>query len=167
MEEVVQISHLPVTVQSAGLCGLIYVRSWPETASCSYSSAQIGARLVERGPRYWMTHLENSPVRVAGEVDGLWGFGLITSEPEGLELSYLFVEPEAFGTGLAAAIYDELLEDVQGPLCAWVLSGNVRSQRFFIKRGWVFDDRTNQPLWADGHEYIKLWLHDRPLTIPS
>jgi GNAT superfamily N-acetyltransferase len=148
----VTVTALGTSAADAALCGLVYVRSWPTTAACTYSPPQIQARLVERGPGYWVDHLERSPVRFSGHVNGRYGFVLITTEPEGRELSYLFVEPEAFGTGLAEALYDSAMAQIEHrPHHAWIISCNERSLRFFTRRGWRIEHGAGQPCWADGH----------------
>jgi len=141
------------------LCGLIYVRSWPVTAKASHSAEELYERLVKRGPDYRVGCLERSPVRLIGKLEGSRGFILATQKAEGLELSYLFVEPEAFGSGLAADLYDAALaEPHPRPEFAWVLSSNERSLRFFDRRGWEVDENAPQPDWAAGQYYMKLIL---------
>ena len=141
------------------MCGLIYVRSWPATASASHSLEQLYERVVKRGPDYWVGYLERSPVRLIGQCDGARGFVLVTQKAEGLELSYLFVEPEAFGSGLAGELYGAALAKPHPrPEFAWVLSSNERSLRFFDRRGWEVDEDAGQPDWAAGQHYVKLTL---------
>jgi hypothetical protein len=66
-------------------------------------------------------------VRLVGRLGGARGFVLVTQEPDGLELSYLFAEPEAFGASLAVALYDAALSGPNPhPEYAWVLSTTIR-----------------------------------------
>lgn len=150
------LSELAVTAEAAALCGLIYARSWPITATHTYGGAAVAARIAERPVSFWAGMLARSPVRVVGAVGGSYGFALVTDTEHGFELSYIFVEPEAIGTGLAAALYDEVLDRAPGPLHAWVLTGNERSLRFFAARGWAPDPKAGQPSWAGGHTYTRL-----------
>jgi ribosomal protein S18 acetylase RimI-like enzyme len=161
----VNIRQLEPDDNDAALCGLIYVRSWPETAACSYSREQIHQRLTGRTISFWTRYLDRSPTRLLGSLDGSHGFLLVSHNPGGLELSYLFVEPEAFGSGLASRLYEAALASASSrPEFAWVLSCNQRSLRFFTKRGWEQDDTASQPAWADSHRYTRLVL---PATPPS
>ena len=151
------VAPLGMSVSDAGFCGLVYARSWPSSVAAVCGADRVLGRVVGRGVDYWVDQLVRSPVRVVGVKDGRWGFALVTPEPDGLEFSYLFVEPEAFGSGLAAALYSSVMGAGRvRPDHAWVLECNVRSLRFFGSRGWVVDVGAVQPLWADGFRYVRL-----------
>jgi GNAT superfamily N-acetyltransferase len=48
----------------------------------------------------------------------------------------LYVVPEAWGTGVAAALYERIADVAGVPATLWVLEANARGRRFWERRGW-------------------------------
>jgi hypothetical protein len=136
--------------RSATLCAGIYARSWPTTAKSVHSDDYIRARLAGRSLAYWKTYIQRSSLALLGSNSHGQGFCLVTPGDMFLELSYLFVEPEAFGTGLADTLCEQAELTSGRALHAWILEGNQRSQNFFVRRGWICLEGAGQPDWADG-----------------
>jgi hypothetical protein len=128
-------------VEDAELVRRVYARSWPTTCRNDYSADEIIERLGNRDLLWWQKKLSKSPIRFAGTAaSGAAGFALAALEGDRWDFSYLFCEPEAFGSGLAAALHDAVLAALGGTMDVvggWVLAGNQRSQRFLTSRGWV------------------------------
>lgn len=146
---------LGTTPADAALCAAVYARSWPLGAAHDYTPAEIAERLATRPLGYWLELLERSRVRLHASWEDAHGFALISPTPDGDELSYLFVEPEAFGTGLAHTLHAAALAAAPGPLRAWVLAGNARALAFYTRRGWQLGDPDAQPHWA-GRQRFRL-----------
>jgi GNAT superfamily N-acetyltransferase len=70
--------------------------------------------------------------------------GVVLVRPEWLD--GLYVAPEWWGKGVAAALHDRALEIVRAlgsTRChLWVLEGNLRARRFYERRGWEENGET-------------------------
>jgi GNAT superfamily N-acetyltransferase len=81
-------------------------------------------------------------VRIA-EADGR-AAGFVAVEPPWLEA--LYVRPEAWGSGVAAALHDAALAELAAAgvrrATLWVLEANERARRFYERRGWRPDGST-------------------------
>jgi RimJ/RimL family protein N-acetyltransferase len=119
----------------------VYARSWPHTCRSDFSADAVISRLGDRDLLWWQRKLAAAPIRIGGESAlGGSGFALAAPADGRWEMSYLFVEPEAFGSGLAAELHDAVIEqlrEVTDVVDGWVLRGNERSQRFLARRGWT------------------------------
>jgi len=162
------ITHVSITItelddgpESWQRCCDIYLRSWPTTSSGIYSPAEIEARLEQVSElSFWAHHIGASHRRLLGSVskDGelYHGFSAAELTADGWEYGWLFLEPEAFGSGLAAALYDATVEGAVGKWFSYVLDGNPMSPRFLARRGWI-PVAAAQPEWAValGHRYTR------------
>jgi ribosomal protein S18 acetylase RimI-like enzyme len=67
------------------------------------------------------------------------------------ELYMLYVDPEAFGGGVGAALHDSAVEELTDAGFAqatlWVLHSNVRARRFYETHGWAADGTTKEHDW--------------------
>lgn len=152
----VGLRHLGTGEAGARWCADVYRHSWPHGARGSYTDEELAERLAARPLRYWEQLLVRSTVRLAGTHDGARGFATVTPEDDGDELSYLFVEPAAFGTGLADELHTAALDAHRGPLRAWTLAANHRALAFLGARGWAAGDPGLRPAWDGGHHYLLL-----------
>ena len=64
--------------------------------------------------------------------------------PDGAgELTNLYIDPAAIGTGVGRALYEHAVEDVHrrgfNPLVVWAFRGNDRALRFYERMGLVID----------------------------
>jgi GNAT superfamily N-acetyltransferase len=119
----------------------VYARSWPATCRENFTADEVIARLGARDLLWWQRRIAASPVRFAGgPANGGFGFALAEPVGDGWDLTYLFCEPEAWGTGLADALHAAAVESLRpttSTVGAWILAGNARSRHFFASRGWV------------------------------
>jgi GNAT superfamily N-acetyltransferase len=149
--------------QDAELARRVYARSWPTTCRADFSADEIIERIGSRDALWWAHTIASSPVRIAGgpSSDGLgFGFALASPEGDGWDLSYLFCEPEAFGTGLAGALHDTAVRELATSgqkVGAWILQGNLRSQRFFERRGWQCRGLRTPP-WVSTARFLRYEL---------
>jgi GNAT superfamily N-acetyltransferase len=90
----------------------------------------------------WVARLASDDQVVIAEVDGE-PVGTASAHPPRLEA--LFVVPEQWGTGVAAALHDVALELIKasGWLAAEldVMVDNLRARRFYERLGWSPDGR--------------------------
>jgi GNAT superfamily N-acetyltransferase len=67
--------------------------------------------------------------------------GFATVSPPWLDA--LYVRPEAWGTGVAAVLYERAVAELRsrgvGTAELWVLENNLRARRFYERRGWIHD----------------------------
>jgi GNAT superfamily N-acetyltransferase len=91
----------------------------------------VGRLAADSGARVLVAEVE-------GEI-----VGTISARPPRLEA--LFVVPEHWGTAVASALHDRVLELVDGAGCAHaeldVMTDNLRARRFYERRGWSPDGR--------------------------
>jgi GNAT superfamily N-acetyltransferase len=78
------------------------------------------------------------------------------------ELLALYVDPEAWGTGVGRLLVGEARAHLarRGFVEAilWVLSGNSRAQRFYRTDGWVLDGRARtDEVWGVEVDEISFW----------
>ena len=94
--------------------------------------ARWNATLREPATQTIVAEVDDEPV----------GFACVRAE----SLVALYVVPERWGTGVAPALHDRTLEVVRGlgsERCRlWVLEENARGRRFYERRGWREDGRT-------------------------
>ena len=104
-------------------------------------------------------------VRVAGPVGAPVGFSMTRES----QLFQLFVAPEGRGTGVAAA----LMEDVEarmregGVPVVWLACaiGNLRAARFYEKSGWrLAGTETERILLTSGELELSVWRFEKALT---
>ena len=86
-------------------------------------------------------------VLVASEADELIGFAAL----DGTSLRHLGVAPECFGTGLADRLHVRAVSTWQAigatRVELWVLVANARARRFYERRGWTADGRSQECPW--------------------
>lgn len=166
----IEISELADGSESWQRCCNIYLRSWPATASGIYSPAEIEARFTQVAElAFWERHIGASHRKLLGSVskDGTryHGFSAAELTADGWEYGWLFLEPEAFGSGLATALYDATVAGTSGKWFSYILDGNQMSARFLARRGWV-PVAAPQPEWAValGHHYTRWEMRRQELA---
>jgi GNAT superfamily N-acetyltransferase len=101
------------------------------SATAAYASIFGDAPYPDAGVRRRYARLLDDPdVRVFA-VDGV---GYAAARPGHVEA--LYVVPDAWGTGVADALYERIAEVAGVPATLWVLEANERGRRFWERRGW-------------------------------
>ena len=112
--------------KAASLAGLAHVYP-PELYP--YPDAAVLQRWIESDDLIFVDEQERGFVAVKDE----W-------------LDGLYVRPEAWGSGVAAALHDRAIEAIRAAgherARLWVLEENVRARRFYERRGWALDGTT-------------------------
>lgn len=144
---------VPTLVDVPALAAL-HVRGWEVAYSHLLQGDQwFGPEAVERRIDHWTTWLtpgtraaDEGRYRVGRDRDGAV-VGLAASWPprdpdpvRERELSVLYLDPAWFGSGLARALTEALLEG--GPASVWVAEDNPRARRFYEKAGFRADGAT-------------------------
>jgi GNAT superfamily N-acetyltransferase len=87
--------------------------------------------------RHWIAALGDPEIAVVIAERAGEGVGFVTVSPGWLRT--LFVVPEEWGHGVAAALHDEavrLLRELDAGARLWVLEANERARRFYERNGW-------------------------------
>ena len=94
----------------------------------------IGA--VPPGMRLWVAEREGRIV----------GHATVTVDEALGELSALYVVPEEWGSGVAAALHEQAVAGMRElgatEATLWVVEGNTRARRFYEREGWSADGET-------------------------
>lgn len=75
------------------------------------------------------------------------GIAVCRREGDAVELRDLYVDPGAWGTGVAKMLLDAALDGMRGGAEAaflWVGQANLRARRFYEREGWVEDGTTRE-----------------------
>ena len=98
------------------------------------------------------------PVRVAERDGRVLGFCHTAPDrgggaPETAELLSIYLEPDAVGTGVGAALLRDALEDMRArgyrEAVLWVLESNERARRFYERFGWRADGgEKSEEIWG-------------------
>jgi len=117
----------------------VHVRSWQVGYRGLIADDYLaGLRPADRAERYSFD--VDDPVTVVAVTDRIRGF--VTISPGVGELRALYVDPEAWRTGLGAALIVEAerrLAQHHAAATLWVLTGNTRARRFYGAAGWQPD----------------------------
>jgi GNAT superfamily N-acetyltransferase len=117
----------------------VHVRSWQVGYRGLVADDHLdGLRPDDRAAAY--TFGADDPLTIVAVTDRIRGF--VTLSPGAGELWALYVDPEAWGTGLGRALIVEAerrLARHHTAATLWVLTGNVRARRFYEVAGWRSD----------------------------
>lgn len=128
----------------------LHVASWKDAYEGILPKAYLDSLSVERRCQNWETLLGSGESKVLLHFDGchLVGFGALCpsrdDDGEGSgEVSAIYYEKSAWGTGLAAELMEmlqnELKNDGFSRVTLWVLRENARAQAFYRKFGFAAD----------------------------
>jgi GNAT superfamily N-acetyltransferase len=148
----------------------VHVRSWQAAYRGLLPPEYLdGLRAEDRAARYRFDDADPAaPFTMVAETDGhIRGFATVgpASHDESSsvgELLALYVDPEAWGTGVGRLLVGEARAHLarRGFVEAilWVLSGNSRAQRFYRTDGWVLDGRARtDEVWGVEVDEISFW----------
>lgn len=97
-------------------------------------------------PRGWTTLVGER----GGDVAGFVCVGASRDERACGEVYAIYIEPEAWGTGLGAALLARGEEELAGrhrQATLWVLDDNPRARRFYERSGWAPDGARKREVW--------------------
>ena len=100
-----------------------------------------GIAAVPPGMRLWVAERDGQIV----------GNATVVVDDAGGELSALYVVPEEWGSGVAAALHDQALASMRElgatEATLWVVEGNTRARRFYEREGWTADGETKSTMF--------------------
>jgi len=156
------------TAADAEAIARIHVRTWQVAYAHVFPQEELASLSVERRVEGWRRALgeRGEPVLVAerdGQVAGFASAGPSREEGGVGELYAIYVEPDAWGTGLGR----ELMREVERRLLAdgyeqaelWVLEDNPRARRFYEAAGWEPGDM--RPIAVFGTEVPEIRYRKR------
>jgi GNAT superfamily N-acetyltransferase len=136
----------------------VHIRSWQEGYKALLPGAYLDALSVEeRAQRYTFANLDSSaPTTFVLEADAsICGFATTApardADVVGLgELAALYVHPDSWGQGFGAALVAAARQHLKSSgfdqAVLWVLSGNVRAERFYRQDGWAAEGQTRRSM---------------------
>jgi len=147
---------MPVNVldarsEDANAIGRVHVRAWRAAYRGLVADAYLDALDERARAERWRELLETRMDRtkkflIARRSADVVGFAFVGPDRDDLgvgEVYALYVDPDAWGTGVAQPLLAHAtaalaaLEHAEGVL--WVLRGNARARRFYEKAGWLAD----------------------------
>jgi RimJ/RimL family protein N-acetyltransferase len=110
----------------------------PEPATVEETLPGIRRRLTIDGARLFLARRDGRPV----------GFTLVAPRPQTLEIFYLAVDPDAWGSGVASPLLlradDHAREIGRRTLELWVIDDNERAIHVYQRSGWVGTDEVQR-----------------------
>ncbi|HST83771.1 MAG TPA: GNAT family N-acetyltransferase [Kineosporiaceae bacterium] len=110
----------------------------PEPATVEETSTGIRRRLGLDGAKLFLARRDGHPV----------GFALVAPRSQTLEIFYLGVDPEAWGSGVGTELLrtaeDHAREIGREALELWVINDNARAIRVYERSGWVGTEELKQ-----------------------
>jgi putative acetyltransferase len=137
---------------------------WRRTWQAAYPAIDFSARLPWWQAR-WRSELVAKARIVVAERDGVL-MGFVTVEPDSGYLDQLVVAPEAWGSGLAAALLAEAKRIAPAGIELLVNADNVRALRFYRKHGLVVVADEVNPLSGRPVHRMR-WIPVAPAQAPS
>lgn len=139
----------------------VHVRSWQAAYRGLIPDEYLDRiRTEERASRYDFSHADPSKPHTTVAVEGGEICGFVTIAPArdaGMngfgELTALYVDPgrwkQGIGNGLVRAARAQLMDLGYRNACLWVLAGNLRAGRFYVRDRWIRDGaRRMQVVWG-------------------
>jgi ribosomal protein S18 acetylase RimI-like enzyme len=139
----------PAGSADAGTIARIHVASWREAYAGIVPETYLAAIDEESRRNRWSEILSGSDSRTwIAEVDRRTvGFASVgpsrdeDAEPGDQELYSIYLDPEAWGRGVARELMRTVLAELPAgtPLSLWVLADNERAQHFYRRHGFAAD----------------------------
>lgn len=127
----------------------VHVLSWQQGYAGIVPAEFLAGLDPEKRAAQWVEHLndEASSVWVAHGYGRVFGFSSIgpsrdeDAEANTQEIYTIYLDPEAWGTGVARELMHTMLEPLSqaDPVTLWVLAENERARRFYQRHGFSAD----------------------------
>lgn len=162
------------TPADAGAIAEVHVASWQAAYQGAVPATLLDAMTAADRLPAWQWRLATPASRGAhvlvaelnGAVVGFAGTQLHEHEPDVAELLQLYLHPGAFGTGVAQALHDEVLDRFRSDGFREALLdvevGNGRARRFYERNGWRPIEGTEKDVEAWG---VAIHCIDHRLTL--
>jgi RimJ/RimL family protein N-acetyltransferase len=165
VEDTLEVDIRSATPADADRIARVHIDSWREAYADVVPADYLAALDVDRRAEEWRQHLSDlgrgSSVWVAQEGDQVLGFaslGPSTDEDADrttLEIHAIYLEPSAWGQGVARELMRTVLASVQPGVVVtlWVLDANERARHFYRRNG--FQPDGIERLEEIGGQYFK------------
>ncbi|MFI5827656.1 GNAT family N-acetyltransferase [Streptomyces sp. NPDC051578] len=146
------------TPSDGDVLGEIHAASW-EAAYAPFFEAEFASREVRARRTRWHARVtDDSGTILLAELDGrplaLSFTGPSPDRPRLAEIRTFFAHPDAWGTGVSAALMgatlDRLHEDGYRGAHLWTLRDTPRSRRFYVKSGFTESGAVRTHDFGDG-----------------
>ncbi len=150
------------TVADAPALAGVHVRAWREGYAGLVDPALIAAATVARRERQWARWLGTAPpwpiVTVVAVAAGgaLAGFCSVATpardldDPRTAEIAALYVDPPRWGEGVGSALLAAALDGLRAErwpaVTLWVIEGNARAERVYVRAGFRPDGARRRDL---------------------
>ncbi|HET9416367.1 MAG TPA: GNAT family N-acetyltransferase [Candidatus Limnocylindria bacterium] len=169
----------PATVDDAAVLGRIAGRAWNLTYRGIVPDPVLD-EWIDTAVGNWLRALQHRPSHgewrawVAQRGDAVVGYVTTTPAadewlppPAGAgEVTNLYLEPDAIGTGIGRALYEHGVADLRergfNPLVIWAFRDNPRARRFYERMGLTIDAETDWVLGGVPCPIVRFRL-DRPV----
>jgi putative acetyltransferase len=139
------------------------IELWRRTWQLAYPDIDFLARL-EWWRQRWRNELVPTATITVAEANGQM-IGFVTVDPRSLDLDQVVVAPEAWGSGVAAALVAEAKRISPKGLDLHVNQDNARAIRFYEKQGFVVCGEAMN--WRSGAPVHKMSWRPAPASEPS
>lgn len=140
VEALARIGRLAYRVTYPGIVPNAVLDEWAEHTADSWEKA-----FAEQGPDSpWRPWAAERDGRIIGYATTSPGKDWWLPPPAGAgELTNLYLDPEAIGTGAGSALFDTAVADLRGrgfnPFVVWAFRANQRAVRFYERKGLAID----------------------------
>ena len=154
VEDVTEVEIRPATADDAESIAQVHIASLREAHAGIVSSEVLAGLDVEQRTEQWRQALADTQsgekkvwVALDGEDGHITGFASVgpsrdeDADRTTLEIYTIYLEPHAWGHGVARKLMRTLLESVPAgaKVTLWVLAANERAQHFYRRNGFVAD----------------------------
>ncbi len=149
MTELSDVAIRPATISDAASIARVHIASWRSAYAGIVPDEYLATMDAEQREFTWRRELgrESATVWIAIEAGRTRGFASMgpsrdeDAEPGDLEIYTMYLEPEAWGKGLARELMRTMLANVppNTAVTLWVLADSGRAQHFYRRHGFALD----------------------------
>lgn len=173
VEDVAEVKIRPATADDAKSIATVHIASWREAYAGIVPSEVLAGLDVDQRTEQWRRTIEDAAgadkhVWVAeGDEDGhVVGFASLgpsrdeDADRTTLEIYTIYLEPDAWGHGIARKLMRSVLESVPegSKVTLWALAGNERAQHFYRRNGFVQDGVERLEVFGDERLTTTRWV---------
>lgn len=151
VDELLDLTIRPATAGDARAIAGVHINSLRHAYAGVVNDAHLAGLDVTAYTETWTARIQDTPPRtmiLVAEVDGaLTGFAMLgpgrdeDAEFGGLEIYFIFLEPDAWGHGVARELMRTVLAEAPDgtTITLWVLDANERARHFYRRHGFMPD----------------------------
>ncbi|WP_372594529.1 N-acetyltransferase family protein [Actinotalea sp.] len=168
VDDLIDLNIRPARVEDARGIAEAHIAAWRQAYADVVAESYLANLDVEARTAQWAEILENPAPRtrvlVAEEDGAVAGFAMIgpsrdeDAELGGLEIYSIYLQPEAWGHGVARELMRTILAEVPSevPVTLWVLAANARARHFYRRHGFTPDGVERlDPIGEENHLEVR------------